>query len=72
MQTTNIAIGNGATIEYQPDGTLIVRPNGVTQPNNWQRESDDAPLKVLLTALRGGKVMKHVMGKVLLSAGRGQ
>ena len=28
--------------------------------------------KVLLTALRGGKVMKHVMGKVLLSAGRGQ
>lgn len=32
----------------------------------------DGARKVLLTALRGGKVMKHVMGKVLLSVGRGQ
>ena len=37
MQPTNIAIGNGATIEYQPDGTLIVRPTGTPVQPTWSR-----------------------------------
>lgn len=51
MQTTNIAIGNGAQLEYLQDGTLIVRPNGSPPSPHWAR-SDIPPIGVAIDTTR--------------------